>query len=147
MQVRDLMTEGPVGCSPSNSILDVAKLMAKHDCGMIPVLDGAGKPIGVLTDRDIVCRVIARSMATDTVVREVMSGPAVTVTPDTMIDACCRLMEANQVRRLPVVDDDGCCCGMVTQADIALHTSDEMAADVVRDVSRPSAAASRVEKH
>ncbi len=146
MQVRDLMSEDPVVCSPEDRVRDVAGLMAKHDCGEIPVLDVGGKPIGVLTDRDIVCRVIARSRAIDTAVREVMSSPAVTVTPDTMIDACCRIMEINQVRRLPVVDDDGCCCGMLAQADIALHASEEMAADVVRDVSRPSAAASRVEK-
>jgi CBS domain-containing protein len=146
MQVRDLMSEDPICCSPEDRVRDVAGLMAKHDCGEIPVLDVGGKPIGVLTDRDIVCRVIARSRAIDTPVREVMSTPAVTVTPDTMIDLCCRIMEVNQVRRLPVVDDDGCCCGMVAQADIALHASDEMAADVVRDVSRPSAAASRVEK-
>jgi len=70
--------------------------MAKHDRGEIPLLAVGGKPIGVLADRDIVCRVIARSRSTDAVLREVMSVAAVTVTPDTMarpVAASCRPIE------------------------------------------------------
>ena len=66
-----------------------------------------------------------------------------TVSPDTSVEDCCRVMEENQIRRVPVVDDKGGCCGMVAQADVALQGTGAMAADVVRDVSRPSQAASR----
>lgn len=72
-----------------------------------------------------------------------MSAPAVTVTPDTSVEDCCRTMEQNQVRRVPVVDEQGGCCGMVAQADVARETSEQMTGDLVRDVSQPSTEASR----
>ncbi|MGE3706581.1 MAG: CBS domain-containing protein, partial [Vicinamibacterales bacterium] len=58
-RARDLMTPDPACCSPHTTLDDVAKLMAQHDCGEIPIIDMADHPIGVITDRDIVCRVVA----------------------------------------------------------------------------------------
>lgn len=144
MQVREIMTAGPACCGPEASLKDAATLMAENDCGGLPVVDERGRPIGVVTDRDIACRGVAKGRSDTAPVREVMSNPIVTTTPDASVEDCCSTMEENQIRRLPVVDGAGSCCGMVSQADIARHASEHDAAQVVRDVSRPTAEPSRV---
>ena len=73
-----------------------------------------------------------------------MSSPVVTVTPETSVDDCCKVMEENQVRRVPVVDESGACCGMVSQADAAERGSKEETAEVVREVSGRTGTSSRV---
>src|SRR5262249_20028792 len=69
-------------------------------------------------------------------VRECMTSPVVTVTPETSIEECCRTMEAHKVRRVPVVDEGGSCCGIVSQADVALKTAEQHVAEVVKQVSK-----------
>lgn len=144
MQVRDVMTENPACCAPETSLRGAAKLMSEMDCGEIPVLDDSGRPVGVVTDRDIACRGVAEAKPADTAVREVMSSPVVTIAPDATLEECCEVLEQNQIRRVPVVDGDGKCCGMVSQADIARHAPEHETAQVVRDVSRPTAESSGV---
>src|SRR3546814_12498981 len=109
--------------------------MVGNDCGEIPVVDEGGQLVGVITDRDIACRCVAEGKSADTPVEEVMSSSLVTVTPDARVDECCKKMEDNQVRRLPVVDDQGKCCGIVSQADIALHADKAEPGNLVREVS------------
>lgn len=139
MNVSEVMTEDPICCSPNDSIQDVASQMAKQDCGEIPVVDEQRRPIGVVTDRDICCRGVAKGRdPSSTKAREVMSEPVITVTADDSIETCCERMEENQIRRIPVVDDNGVICGIVAQADIALTGSEETIAEIVRDVSRPT---------
>src|SRR5262245_49025477 len=100
MQVRDIMSSEPVCCLPDAGIVEVARLMVEHDCGEIPVCDRDGRPLGVITDRDIVCRIVARGHnPVDVVLEDCMSTPVVTVTPDTDLDDCARLMEQYQIRR------------------------------------------------
>ena len=72
-----------------------------------------------------------------------MSSPCVTVTPATRLDVCCTTMEESRVRRLVVVDQDGLCCGVVSQADIARRIADK-AGEVVKEVSQPTDSASSV---
>ena len=108
MQVQDVMSRDPICCERDSYIADIARLMAQYDCGEIPVCDERGRPVGVVTDRDIVCRIIAREE--DPLERraaECMSEPVVTATPEMSIADCARLMETHQVRRLPVVDERG----------------------------------------
>jgi CBS domain-containing protein len=144
MQVREIMTENPVCCSPESSLQNVAKLMAEHDCGEIPVLDEQRRPVGVVTDRDIACRAVAQGRDPSQITaRDVMSEPVVTVTPEDSVEECCQRMEENQIRRLPVVDEAGACCGMISQADIARQAPEHELAEVVRDVSRPTQESSR----
>jgi CBS domain-containing protein len=138
MHVRDIMTQNPTCCGPDTSVQAAAKLMMDTDCGEIPVLDDNGIPVGVITDRDIACRCVAEGKAYDTRVGDVMSSPVVTVTPTTSIADCCATMEENQIRRVPVVDDTGKCCGMVSQADIALGSNTENTGELVRDMSKPN---------
>ena len=145
MQVREIMTENPTCCSPEASIQEAARLMAEHDCGEIPVVDQGRKPVGVVTDRDIACRAVAQGKdPRATKVQDVMSSPVVTVNPETDVQDCCKTLEQNQVRRVPVVDQSGGCCGMVSQADIARNAPERETAEVVKDVSQPTGRPSRV---
>ena len=141
MRVEEVMTKSPACCTPDTNLRDVARMMVEHDCGCIPVLEGdkKRKPVGVVTDRDICCRVVAEGKnPLDLTARDCMSSQCVTVTPETSIEECCDLMESNQVRRVPVVDSSGACCGIVAQADIARRASERRTAEVVREVSQPA---------
>ena len=145
MQVREIMSTDAKCCSPTASLIEVAKLMVEEDCGEIPVCDDSGKPVGVLTDRDIVCRLIAKGKEPTTLsARDAMSSPVVTVTADTTLEDCARLMEQYQVRRLPVIDENGRCCAMVAQADLAIKGPRDTTMEVVSKVSEPNAFASSV---
>jgi CBS domain-containing protein len=146
-QAKDIMTTNPACCSPEDSVEEAAQMMVKHDCGEIPVVESKDnpKPIGVITDRDVACRVVATGKSPrQTRVREAMSSPPVTVKPETSIEECCRLLEKNQIRRVPVVDQTGLCCGMLSQADIVKAASTKQTAEVLKQVSEPSQHASRV---
>ncbi|MBI3312961.1 MAG: CBS domain-containing protein [Candidatus Omnitrophica bacterium] len=139
MKVEDIMTDDPSCCTPDTTLLKVAKMMSDMDCGEIPVVDNqiSLKPVGVITDRDIVCRAVAEGKnPLDMTVRECMSSPCIAVTPDTSLEECCGILEKNQIRRVPVVDEQGSCCGIVAQADIARKASEEQVAEVVKEVSR-----------
>ena len=138
MRVRDVMSRDPVCCSPESAIGAVAKLMAEHDCGEIPVCDDRRRPIGVVTDRDIVCRLVAHDRnPLERRVVDCMTEPVVTATPNMSVADCARLMEDHQVRRIPVVDEHGACCGIVAQADLATKGCRRETADVVERVSAP----------
>jgi len=138
VEIRELMTQNPACCGPSDSVKEAAALMADNDCGQIPVIDANGGLVGVITDRDIACRCVAQGKSAETKVEEIMSPSPVTVTIDASVAECCKKMEENQVRRLPVVDDAGKCCGIVSQADIARHASEHATGDLVREVSEPT---------
>jgi CBS domain-containing protein len=145
MKVKEVMTADPVCCTSENGLQEVAQMMVDHDCGEIPVIDSKETklPIGVITDRDIVCRTVARGLnPLDLTVADCMSKPCVTVTPDMSVEECSRIMEENKIRRVLVVDADGSCCGIVALADIALHARRSVAAEVVKEVSEPTSAAS-----
>lgn len=149
MQVKEIMTADPACCTSENGLQEVAQMMVDNDCGEIPVVENKETklPIGVITDRDIVCRTVARGLnPLDLTVADCMSKPCVTVTPDMSVEECSRILEENKIRRVPVVDADGSCCGIVALADIALHASSSVAADVVKEVSEVTAAAAATGK-
>lgn len=138
MRVSEIMTENPACCGPQDSVQEAARLMVQNDCGEVPVVDESGHPVGVITDRDIACRCVAEGKGLNTPVSEVMSSPVVTVARDADLSECCAKMEDNQIRRIPVVDDSGKCCGIVSQADVARVANEQETAELVRDVSEPS---------
>ena len=145
MQVKEMMTANPVCCTSDTSLPDVARLMVVKDCGEIPVIENTVSrvPIGVITDRDIVCRTIARDLnPLDLTAADCMTRAIVTVTPDMSLEECCRIIEEKLIRRVPVVNDRGACVGMITIADIALHTGKNVAGHIVREVSEPTLSAS-----
>jgi CBS domain-containing protein len=134
--IRDLMTSNPTTIEPDKTVVDAAKLMRDEDAGLIPVVEGQ-KLIATITDRDIALRVVAEGKdASSTNVRDVASTRLVTVDPDQDLDEALRLMAKNQVRRLPVVEEDGKLVGIVAQADVARHTTDEKTGEVVEQISK-----------
>jgi CBS domain-containing protein len=140
---RDVMTTDPACCTANTTLDRVAQLMVSNDCGEIPVVDGAGRPIGVITDRDIVCRVVAegRNPVAHTAT-EYMSQPVVTVRVDAPLDEVVSRMEEHQIRRVPVLDEQGRCAGIIAQADIATGGHPQEVAELVREVSRETGRAS-----
>lgn len=134
---RDVMTADPVCCSPTTTLDQIARLMTQNDCGQIPILDQAGRPIGVVTDRDIICRVVADGVnPRDCTAASCMSEPVFTVDVDAPIDYVVTLMEEHQVRRLPVLDGDGCCAGIISQADIVSVGQPVLTAELLTEISR-----------
>jgi CBS domain-containing protein len=134
---RAVMTPDPACCTAETTLDQVAQLMVTHDCGEIPVVDGNNHLIGVITDRDIVCRVVAagKDPAAQTA-QDAMTRPAVTVRSDAPLDEVMSTMEEHQIRRVPVVDADGCCTGIIAQADIAEAAGERQVGELVREVSR-----------
>jgi CBS domain-containing protein len=123
---------------------EVAKLMARNDCGEIPVVDTADHVVGVVTDRDIVCRVVAEGKNPMAYTAETcMSQPVVTVRIDVPITEVVATMEKHQIRRVPVVDERECCVGMISQADVAWTGPEHDVAELVREVSRDTGRVSR----
>ena len=136
---KNVMTANPQCCSADTSLNEVAKLMVECDCGEIPVVDNAKKLIGVVTDRDIVCRAVAKGLnAASTKVSEVMTSPVVSVAEDCRLDDVVATMEEHQIRRVPVLDASGCVCGIISQADVALHAQESETGELVKEVSRDS---------
>jgi CBS domain-containing protein len=140
MRVKEIMTGHIAYCNPDTSLKEVARLMEDEDCGSIPVLQDKQtfKPIGIITDRDIVIRCLARGMnPLEMTAGDCMTPQVLTIDRDLGIHDCERLMIDNQVRRIVVVDQDGRCCGMVSQADIATKAPDSETAGVVERISQP----------
>lgn len=140
-QVKDFMTADPVCCLPTTNLKVVAKLMLQYDCGEIPVVYSIEQPkiVGVITDRDIVCRTVARGLnPLEMTAEEAMTIPAIVVKMDMSIDDCCTIMKEEQIRRVPVVDEEENCCGMVTLADIARKSEVFVMAAMIKDISQPS---------
>jgi CBS domain-containing protein len=136
---RDVMTPDPACCSPNATLDEVARLMVQNDCGEIPIVDGSDHLVGVITDRDIVCRAVAEGRnPTGHTVESVMSKPVVSIRADAPLDDVIATMERHQIRRIPVVDDGGCCTGIIAQADLAFEAPPREAAELVRKVSRSS---------
>jgi CBS domain-containing protein len=131
------MTANPACCRPDTPLDQVAKLMVQHDCGEIPIIDLAEHVVGVITDRDIVTRVVALEKNPMAYTAETcMTDLVVTVTVDTPLSEVVATMEKHQVRRVPVVDEQGCCAGMISQADVAWAGKEREVAELVREVSR-----------
>jgi CBS domain-containing protein len=145
MKVKDVMSTDVACCRRETPLKEVARMMVDCDCGEIPVTDDAGRPIGVVTDRDIVCRSLAQGRnPLELTAGDCLTSPALTVGPEVSLAECCQRLEENQVRRLPVVDAAGRCIGIVALADVARHASKRSTAEVVQRVSEPSVRASAV---
>jgi CBS domain-containing protein len=140
MKARELMTAQPACCTPDDTVADAAQLMKEHDCGCIPVVEDekTNRLVGVVTDRDIACRCTAENKGPDTRVADAMSRNPKCCGADDEVDSVERIMAEAQVRRVPVVDERGCCIGMIAQADVALNQQAASESEVGRIVERIS---------
>ena len=143
MRIAEVMTPNPVCCTPDTKVADIARMMVDNECGEIPLVNDSANPrevVGVITDRDIVARLVAQNRnPLEVKARTVMTQPAITVSNAASIEECIRLMEQHQIRRVPVVDEEGCLCGIVSQADIAQHAPKSSTGELVQEVSQPNA--------
>jgi CBS domain-containing protein len=137
---RDIMTREPACCTPGTTLDEVAKMMLKNNCGEIPIVDTNDRVVGVITDRDIVCRVVAQGKNPIGYTAETcMSQPVVAIKEDTPLDQIIATMEKHQIRRVPVVDDRGYCSGIISQADLALNGTEHDVAELVGEISKEGA--------
>ena len=143
MRVKDVMTQHPVCCLVSDSAQSVAKALRDEDIGSLPVIaDGdSHRLLGIITDRDLCCTIVAegRDPAT-TAIEAFMRRNPVSCRAEQSLDACEKLMQVHQVRRLPVVDEQGRCVGIVSQADLARLEQPEKVHRTVAEISRPARA-------
>lgn len=140
--ITSVMTANPCCCKADTPLKDVAQMMIDNDCGMIPVVDADGKPVGTVTDRDIATRIVACGKdASTSCACDAMTSPVTTIDSSTSLyDATC-VMEAEKIRRVIVVDGDGKLAGVAAIADLALAGKAEATAEVVKQVSEPGQAA------
>ncbi len=135
-RVRDVMTSNPRAIQPSTPIVEAARMMRSEDTGVLPILDGE-RLTAVLTDRDIVVRAIADGLDPQTTTAGgVASSELVTIDPEQTLDEASRLMAQHQVRRLPVVEEDGRLVGILAQADLARASDAAQAGQVVQEISQ-----------
>ena len=135
--IREAMTSNPRGIEASTPVAEAAQLMKSEDVGSVPVLEGE-RLVGMLTDRDIVVRVLAEGRdPQSTNVGDVASRELVTVDPQQDLDEALRLMAQHQVRRLPVVEEDERLVGILAQADVALEGGDRDTGQLVEQISEP----------
>jgi CBS domain-containing protein len=133
--ISEVMTRDVRATEPSATIVEAAKTMGNEDIGPMPVVE-AGRIVGIVTDRDIVVRVIAAGKdPKSTTVGEIASSDLVTVSPDDDLGEALTRMAQNQVRRLPVVEGDRL-VGIVAQADVARLGEDKKTGEVVEEISR-----------
>jgi len=138
MLIKEIMTTSPKIASTSDSLRTVAELMAEGDFGSVAVVDDEQRPQGVITDRDIAVRAVARGLGPDTQVGEIMTADCVCVGDEDSAAAACDLMQERRVRRLLAIDGDGRLCGIVATADLAPAVPRPEAGEVLRDVSEPA---------
>lgn len=140
MKVLDVMTPNPKTCPPTASIRDVVQVMQQEDCGIVPIVDENDQCLGVVTDRDICLQVILQGLdPKGTPVENIMSKNVLSCRPDHDLSQILQAMKDRAVRRIIVVDDNDCCCGIVTERDIALNsTSKEQVGDFVQKVTQPA---------
>ena len=123
MKAKDIMTAEPCCCSVNDSVQNVARTMRDHDCGAVPVTD-KGRLIGIITDRDLTVRVLAAGLDHESKIADVISREPSTCGPDSELSEVERIMSDQQVRRVPIVDADKRCVGIVSQADLARASFD-----------------------
>ncbi len=133
--VQEAMTSNPRAITPETTIREAAQLMKSEDVGALPIVED-GRLTSVITDRDLAIRALADGLEPETQVRELASKDVVTVDPQQSLEEAAGLMAKHQIRRLPVVEEDGVLVGMVAQADIAQAGHDELTGEVVQKISQ-----------
>jgi CBS domain-containing protein len=147
MKIREVMSPNPVCCVPGDSAQQVARIMCDRNIGSVPVVvdQQSRKLLGMITDRDLCCSVIAAGLDPRTTeIEKFVSVELVTCRDGENVDKCQKAMQEHQVRRIPIVDGEDRVIGIVSQADLALKDKPENVSRTVAAIShnkRPSVAA------
>jgi len=137
MKAADVMTAAPLTCSSFSTVLEAVMIFRDADCGAVPILE-EGKPVGILTDRDVALSLAEYPDVTTHAVSEIMKSGIVAVSPDDSLGHVCEVLRTREVRRVLVVDAAGRLLGIIGWADIAPVLSDRMMGRLVTDVVVPS---------
>jgi len=142
VRVKQVMTSNPSCCTPQSTAREAATLMRDHDCGSLPVVDDikSMRLVGIVTDRDLAIRGLARGRGPDTLIRELMTDDPVACLPEDKVEDLRQVMVEELVRRVPVVDEDGVLVGIVAQADVARvegAASDREVGRIIEAISEP----------
>jgi CBS domain-containing protein len=145
MRARDIMTKKPECCTRDNTARDAARVMRDRDIGCVPIVDDAGRVVGIVTDRDLAVRGIAAGKDVNTRLSDLMTPTVECCGQDDDLRDVEQKMAELQVRRIPIVDAGGRCLGIISQADIARaaisadgSVTEEEVALVVEQISQPS---------
>jgi CBS domain-containing protein len=141
MKARDIMTAHPIVVVPTDPVWKAAEIMKQEDIGGVPVVNDRrqGRLAGVITDRDITVRCVARRHTLDCAVGDHMTPmPLRTVHPECAISEIVKQMESAQVRRIPVIDDEGVLIGIVAERDLAVKLDASEALPLRKRIKRAS---------
>ena len=139
MKIREIMSSDPACCVLSDSAQTVARTLCVRNIGSMPVVvdQESRKLVGMITDRDLCCSVIAEGLdRKTTAIEKLISLPPLACRDGENLETCERLMQEHQVRRIPIVDAEGRVIGIVSQADLALHDEAERVSKTVAEISK-----------
>jgi CBS domain-containing protein len=136
MKVSEVMTRDVQTIRPDDPVQQAASFMLSADAGSIPVTDGE-RLIGMITDRDIAVRGIAKGYGPDTPVRELMTDDVICVREDDNVEDIASKMSEARVRRLPVIDSNERLCGIISLGDLSRQTDGGTANEALEGVSEP----------
>lgn len=146
MLVKEVISKNIFFCTPSDTAQEAARTMKAQGVGALPVVsDSVNRKVeGIITDRDLCCGVVATAkLAEGTKVADLMTRNPITCALENTLEDCEEIMQKHQVRRIPVVDKNGRCIGIVAQADIALHAPEAKVAKTIMEISKPPKAEQR----
>ena len=133
--VKDAMTASPAYLDSNASVIEAARTMATEDVGSLPVVE-EGRVVGIVTDRDLVLQVMAKDLDPNKIpVSDVCSENPIVAAPQEPLDVALKRMAAEQIRRLPVVEE-GRLVGILAQADVAQHAEAESTGEMVEQISQ-----------
>ena len=133
--IQEAMTANPTAVGPDTSAQEAARQMKSEDVGALPIVED-GRLTGMITDRDLAIRVLAEGKAGETPVGEIASRDVVSIDPQQSLEEAARLMADHQIRRLPVVEEDGKLVGILAQADVAQTGHDTLTGELVQQISK-----------
>ena len=136
MKVSEVMTRDVQTVRPDEPVQQAASFMLNADAGSIPVTE-SGRLIGMITDRDIAVRGIAKGYGPDTPVRELMTNDVICARVDDDVEQAANRMSEAQVRRLPVIDEQERLCGIVSLGDLSREADEDCASEALEGVSQP----------
>ncbi len=139
MQAQEIMSRNPASVTPDTSVREAAQLMKSEDVGILPVVENAEsrRLVGLVTDRDIALRIVAEGRDATTAVRDAMSSNPKSCDVNADVTDVMKVMQTEQVRRVPIVDGRGALVGIVSQADIVLDAPDGQSERTLEAISQP----------
>ena len=141
MNIESIMTKQPLCCSPAATVQDVARMMRENDVGAIPVISDlvSKKLVGIITDRDLCISAMADGKdPRNTTIADYFTKTVVTCAPEDTLEVCEQKMKQYRIRRIPVVDKENSCIGIVVQADLARVDRPESFQALMAEISRPN---------